>query len=175
MGDPVEQAATLDALSQRLRRPLRRFFEKRLGSQHAEIEDLVQEVFVRLAASREIRPGDRLDGYVFRTAVNLLHDYRRRRIRRDANAHEPFDEALHGGASDGVTPERKVLGAEAIERLVAALYGLPERTRNVWVLYHFEDMRHAEIASRLGMAQSTVEKHMSRANAHLLRRIDQFL
>lgn len=175
MGDSVELAATLEALSQRLRGPLRRFFEKRLGSRNGEIEDLVQEVFLRLAASPEIRPGERLEGYVFRTAVNLLHDYHRRRGRRAAAAHEPYDEVLHGNPPDQATPERELLGEEAVERLVAALHGLTERTRSVWVLYHFEDLPHAEIARQLGMAQSTVEKHMRRANAHLLKYIARFV
>jgi RNA polymerase sigma-70 factor (ECF subfamily) len=175
MGDSAELTATIEALSLRLRGPLRRFFEKRLGPQNAEIEDLVQEVFLRLAASQEIRPGERLDGYVFQTAMNLLRDRRRRQDHRNAQAHESYDEGQHGGVPDAVTPERAILGQEAVERLIAALYGLPERTRSVWVLYHFEDLPHLEIARRLGISQSTVEKHMSRANAHLLNYIDRFV
>jgi RNA polymerase sigma factor (sigma-70 family) len=50
---------------------------------------------------------------------------------------------------------------------------LPERTRAVWVLYHFEDLPHAEIARRLGIAVSTIEKHMGRASTHLLKRLDR--
>jgi RNA polymerase sigma factor (sigma-70 family) len=175
MGDSAKLTLTIEALSQRLRGPLRRFFEKRLGSRNEDIEDLVQEVFLRLAASQEIRLGERLEGYVFRTAMNLLLDYRRRLAHRAAQSHEPYDEVLHGSTPGGVTPEREFLGQEAIERLVAALRGLPERTRSVWVLYHIEDLPHAEIARQLGMAQSTVEKHMSRANAHLLKYSDRLI
>lgn len=174
MVDSIERAAAIEALSQRLRSPLRRFFEKRLGSRNEEIDDLVQEVFLRLAASQEMRPGERLDGYVFRTAMNLLRDYLRRLAHRAAQAHEPYEEVLHGSVPEGVTPERELLGQEAVERLVAALYGLPERTRNIWVLYHFEDLSHREIAEQLGIAASTIEKHMSRANAHLLKYLDRF-
>jgi RNA polymerase sigma factor (sigma-70 family) len=168
------ELVTIEKLSQRLRVPLRRFFEKRLG-RTAEIEDLVQEVFLRLARNKQLLPGERIDGYVFQIAVNLLRDRHRRLEARDAHAHEPYEEALHGGAAAAVTPEREVLGQEAIERLIAALYGLPERTRSVWVLYHFEDLPHAEIGRCLGMAQSTVEKHISRANAHLLNYVDRCL
>ncbi len=42
----------------------------------------------------------------------------------------------------------------------------------MFVLYHFEDYPHAEIARQLGIAVSTIEKHMGRANAHLLTRMD---
>jgi RNA polymerase sigma-70 factor (ECF subfamily) len=169
-----ERAATIDALSHRLRAPLRRFFEKRLKAEPAEIDDLVQEVFLRLAAAERIRPDERLDGYVFQTAANLLRDRQRRLVHRNVAGHEPFDEVQHSHVADGLTPERQVLGQEAVERLIAALYGLPERTRNVWVLYHLEDLPHVEIARRLNIAQSTVEKHMSRANALLLSTLEQF-
>jgi RNA polymerase sigma factor (sigma-70 family) len=168
MRDSAEQAVTIEALSQRLRGPLRRFFEKRIGRSE-EIEDLIQEVFVRLAAGARVEAAHDIEAYLFQTATNLLRDRGRRLAARAAGAHEPYDDMLHGGAAETLSPEREALGAEAIERLIAALYGLPERTRSVWVLYHFEDLPHREIARRLGMAQSTVEKHMSRANSHLLK------
>ena len=170
----AEREATIEALSQRLRTPLRRFFEKRLKAAPAEIEDLVQEEFLRLTAAERIRPSEHLDGYVFQTAANLLRDRHRRLVHRNLAGHEPFDEVQHGHVADGVTPERQVLGQEAVERLIAALYGLPERTRNVWVLYHLEDLPHVEIARQLSIAQSTVEKHMSRANAYLLKTLELF-
>jgi RNA polymerase sigma factor (sigma-70 family) len=166
----ADKASAVAALSRQFRAPLARFFEKRIGRQ-AEIEDLVQEVFLRLA-SGHIESVSQPEAYLFKTAANLLHDRQRRRAARATHAHEPYDEAVHGSA-DILGPERALLGAQAIEQLVAALYELPERTRAVWVLYHLEDLSHAEIARRLGIAVSTIEKHMSRASAHLLRRRDR--
>jgi RNA polymerase sigma factor (sigma-70 family) len=43
--------------------------------------------------------------------------------------------------------------------------------RTVFSLYHFEELSHAEIGEQLGIAVSTVEKNMTRANAHLLTRL----
>jgi len=43
----------------------------------------------------------------------------------------------------------------------------------VFSLYHFEELSHKEIARRLGIALSTVEKNIARANAHLLKRLDR--
>jgi len=48
---------------------------------------------------------------------------------------------------------------------------LPEKTAVIFSLYHFESVPQVEIARRLGMSLSTVEKHMGRANAHLLERL----
>jgi RNA polymerase sigma-70 factor (ECF subfamily) len=55
--------------------------------------------------------------------------------------------------------------------LVAAAHELPERTLEVFTLYHLHGLSHAQIAGRLGMAISTIEKHMARANVHLLARV----
>jgi DNA-directed RNA polymerase specialized sigma24 family protein len=41
----------------------------------------------------------------------------------------------------------------------------------IFSLYHFDSVPQVEIARRLSMSLSTVEKHMSRANAHLLQRL----
>jgi RNA polymerase sigma-70 factor (ECF subfamily) len=44
--------------------------------------------------------------------------------------------------------------------------------RVVWALYHLEDLTHHEIARRLGITVSAIEKHIGRANGHLLKRLD---
>jgi RNA polymerase sigma-70 factor (ECF subfamily) len=169
---PTDKTAAIDRLSRRFRAPLRRFFEKRIGRRQAEIEDLVQEVFLRLAGSGKIESVEQPEAYLFRTAANVLNDRWRRQTARSAEAHEPYDEAVHGSARETLCPERTLLGKQAIEQLVAALYELPERTRVVWALYHLEDLTHLEISRRLGITVSSIEKHIGRASGHLLKRLD---
>jgi len=164
----------VEALSVRFRAPLRRFFEKR-GILRDEVDDLVQEVFARLVGQPGLASMERLEAYLFATASNLLRDRYRRLQSQAAQAHEPYDEAVHGGLRSTEEPDRALLGAQIVERLVAALYELPERTRAVFTLYHLEDLPHREIAHRLDIAVSTIEKHVARANAHLLRRLEGFL
>jgi RNA polymerase sigma factor (sigma-70 family) len=171
LNGPADKVAAIEALSRRFRVPLERFFEKRIGRQ-AEIDDLVQEVFLHLAGGGRIESVDRPEAYLFRTAANVLNDRWRRLTVRAAESHEPYDEALHGNAQETPDPERALLGAQAIEQLVVALYELPERTRMVWALYHFEDLTHMEIGRRLGISVSTIEKHIGRASSHLLKRLD---
>lgn len=167
----ADKVTAVEDLSRRFRGPLARFFEKRIGRQ-SEVDDLVQEVFLHLAGGGKIESIERPEAYLFRTASNVLNDRWRRLSARAAEAHEPYDEAVHGSAQETLGPERALLGAQAMEQLVAALYELPERTRVVWVLYHFEDLPHLEIGKRLGIAVSTIEKHIGRASAHLLKRLD---
>jgi RNA polymerase sigma factor (sigma-70 family) len=162
----------LEALSRQFRAPLVRFFEKRIGRQ-SETEDLVQEVFVRLADGDRIESVQHMEAYLFKTAANLLRDRQRRLSARASDAHDPYEDEIHGLADEAPTPERTLAGAEAVQQVVTALQELPERTRNVWLLYHVDDLPHAAIARQLSIAISTIEKHLRRANLHLLKRVDR--
>jgi RNA polymerase sigma-70 factor (ECF subfamily) len=48
---------------------------------------------------------------------------------------------------------------------------LPARTRDVFVLRRLEGLPYNEIAKRLGLSVSAVEKHMLRATRHLVARV----
>lgn len=152
--------------------PLLRFFEKRIGRQ-PDVEDLVQEVFLRLAAGGQVESADRPDAYLFKTATSVLLDRQRRSSARAWREHDSYEEESHGSAIETLSPERTTVGTQTIEQLVTALYELPERTRVIWTLYHLENLAHVEIGRRLGIAVSTIEKHMGRANAYLLKRVDR--
>jgi len=166
----TDTAALLDAWAHRYRRALLRYFQKRAWTTAAvDLEDLVQEVFLRLAHRSDLGTIERADRYLFSTAASVLNDRWRRDAVRTVDTHESFDETLHGLAD--FPPERVLIGQEFVEALISAMEELPERTRTAFALYHFEEFPHARIASQLGMAISTVEKHMARANAHLLRRL----
>lgn len=170
-GDPERgPGAVMKSLSLRLRLPLKRYFTNRRVPSH-EVDDLVQEVFLRMSARGGVEHVERIEPYVFTTASNLLRDRHRHLTSQAAEAHVPYDDALHGSSRPAPEPDRIVLGTQLVTRLVEALYELPERTRTVFSLYHFEELTHAQIGEQLGMAISTVEKNMARANAHLLRRL----
>jgi RNA polymerase sigma-70 factor (ECF subfamily) len=161
-------ASGLQQLSVRYRLPLLRFFTRRLRNS-PDPDDLVQEVFVRLVRQSTLSGIQHLDGYVFQIAANVLRDHARRWGVRaeEANHAQLEDVEIEGGFS----PERVLLGEEALQRLVAALQELPEKTQAIFALYHFESVSQVEIARRLKMPVSTIEKHMGRANAHLLSRL----
>lgn len=162
----------IQTLSARFRVPLRRYFEKR-GVPRDEVDDLVQEVFARLTNRDGIESMERLEAYLFATASNLLHDRHRRLMSHAAGGHEPYEESIHGGLQDMPGPDRALLGVQLVEQLIAGLRELPERTRVIFTLYHLEDLPHRQIAQRLGIAVSTIEKHMARAHAHLIRKLER--
>src|SRR5262249_16307963 len=80
-----------------------------------------------------------------------------------------WDDGAAFAAHEEMSPER-VLGYEQeLERVLAALQQLPERTRDVLLLTRLELMRQTEVAEMFAISVSAVEKHIARALAHLAR------
>jgi RNA polymerase sigma-70 factor (ECF subfamily) len=106
------------------------------------------------------------EGYLYRTAESVLADrYRRRSVRR-ADAHIALEpEEHHAEDADAL---RALLAKERLRAVSASLMTLPERTRAVFVLRRLEGLRYGEIAARLKVSLSTVEKEMARAVDHLM-------
>jgi RNA polymerase sigma factor (sigma-70 family) len=138
---------------------LRRYFLKRAAA--ADVDDLVQDVLLRLQAHCNGSPIEHLDRYLFTVAANVLSDRARRRAVRRETAHESLQE-MHSPVEE-LTPERLLLDREALETVVAAIANLPPRTRDVFVLHRFEDMTCTDIAQQLGLSISAVEKHIMKA------------
>jgi RNA polymerase sigma-70 factor (ECF subfamily) len=147
---------------------LRRYFSKRVPL--GEVDDLVQEVFIRMQTHGDGPPIEHLDRYLFTVAASVLSDQARRRAVRRESAHETLQE-IHYPTED-VTPERVLLGREALEMVVAAIADLPARTRDVFVLHRFEEMSCTSIAEQLGISISTVEKHIMKALRVLHARLE---
>lgn len=146
--------------------PLERFFRRRVADP-AEVDDLVQEVFLRLARQSNVAAIENPHAYVFQTAANILRDSGRWSLSRRRAEHEPFEEAIHG--CEAISPERIASARQSVAALKAALAELPERTQTVFVLHRFEGLRYGEIAVTLGISVSAVEKHMMRAMSHIVR------
>ena len=159
-------------LDARFRRPLMSFFLRRLGSR-SEAEDLTQQVFVRVLS---VGPAamENPQAYIFTMAANLLRDRGRATTRRGVDAVVPPDaeliDDLMSTLVEDRSPERVLMGKEALADVLKALDELGERTRDIFILFRLESMKQAQIATLFGISQSTVEKHVMRAMAHLTLR-----
>lgn len=156
--------ATLAREAAPVRRWLTGYFRRRVANE-AEVEDLVQDVFARIVARDSDERVEHLGGYVMKTAASVLADRSRRRASRHADLHVAFDTERHG--DEEIDPERVLSGKEDLNAATAALLSLPERTRTVFILRRLEGWRHADIARRLGISVSAVEKQMVKAIRHL--------
>ena len=166
-----DEASQWENVALRYRAPLRGFFARRVRDA-ADVEDLIQEVFLRLVGRARGEPIEKVEQYLFQTAANVLRDSGRRSMVREGDAHESYDEAVHDVGSD-ITPERVLLGKESVTIVAAALRELPQRTRDVFVLRALERHKYAEIAAMLRVSTRAVEQHMAKALAHLGRALDR--
>jgi len=149
---------------QRFDTPLRAFLTRQTRSIH-DAEDLAQEVFLRLwrmGARSEIHS---LKAFAFKTASNLLKDRGRRaytRMMRNAVPTEELELPDFGGEPCGVLESLQTLAA-----IAATIAQLRPSTREAFLLYRLEACSHAQIAERMGISVSMVEKHVSGAMAAL--------
>jgi RNA polymerase sigma factor (sigma-70 family) len=160
----------LNHLDRRYRRPLVNYFEKRIRESY-DVEDLVQEVFIRLSHRQNLQEIEYLEGYIFQTAVNVMRDRARRQAVRKVHQHEPLEECEL--PTNDYSPERVLQGRQQLERAITALSELPDRTQQVFVLRLYEGLKQEEIATRLKMSVEGVRFHLRRAKAHITQSVEQ--
>ena len=142
---------------------LRRYFLKKVSA--AEADDLVQEVFAKLQARSSDTPVANVEGYLFRSAANVLISHYRAETGQGWARHRRMEEWLE--PHEDISPERTLLGKEAVERLVASLADMPARSREAFVLHRFEELSGPMIASRMGISLKAVEALLARAMRHV--------
>lgn len=155
------------------REDLRRFFQARLGGR-ADVEDLVQELYLKTqaVADEEI---DNPAAYLYRLASNLMLD-RLRRAKRAGARETEWRRANHAtvgvlDVADTPDAETAVIARQRLEKISQALTTLSPVTQQVFRLHKFEGLTHVETAARMGISRSAVEKHVSLALSHLLKRV----
>ena len=109
------------------------------------------------------------DAYVFQVAANLLKDRARRsKVRADFAAAEAPPDEVEEFETRSSDPERIEAARRSLAALVARLRELPERTREIFILYRIENVARRDIAQAYGLSLSTVEKEIARATAYLM-------
>jgi len=158
----------IKALAVRYGPAITAYFKRRV-TDPSDVEDLTQEVFLSLARRAELHTIDNIEGYIFRIAGNLIRNRGRLAGRRPDI--RPDGSATSDLLIEEISPERIMLGAEAWQVFVASLHELPERARTIFILNRFEQMSCREIAVRLGVSMSLVEKEMIKTIAFLRGRL----
>ena len=149
----VEDVLPLEPALMRL---LRRYWRRA-----DDVPDLRQEVYMRVyeGAARDGLPSATA-AYVFRTARNLLIDQARRARVVSFDLVAELEE-LPEAPRDEWSPERIAAARAELRLLERALEALPPRCREVVSLRRIDGLSQKDIAARLGIAEGTVEKHVT--------------
>ena len=147
---------------------LRRYFVRRANT--ADAEDLVQDVFVLLQARESGAAIENVEGYLFRTAANVLaRRYGQGRWRWGSQV--PLEHVR--GLADELSPERILMGKETLERVLRGLDDLPPRAAQAFFLYRFEHLSQEAVARRMGVSIKAVEKFVRRAVRQLMEQAER--
>lgn len=138
---------------------LRRYFRRRVREE--DVDDLVQDVFVRLQSAQSDDAVENVEGYLFATAHNVLANQYRGRAARAVSLHQEWGEDVE--AADPLSPERIAIGREEYQRVVSAISNLPPRTREAFEMNRFENLTYQLIAKRMGISRNSVKDLMRRA------------
>jgi RNA polymerase sigma-70 factor (ECF subfamily) len=125
----------------------------------ADVDDLLQEVYVRVCESARQRIPEPTKPFVFTIARNLLID----RVRRERII--PIEAVSDLDAleieKDEPGPERSAIARDELRRLQGALDRLPARAREAIVLKQVDGLSRREIAERMGIGEGTVKQYVA--------------
>jgi len=162
---PAKAGTELPALVDEYGPALRRYFFRKVPP--SEVEDLVQTVFLNMHRRASADPLESVERYLFRVAAHVLA-----RRHRDGPARLGYrvDELVE--PIEDISPERILIGRQALDRLRVALADLPPKTREAFILHRYEEMTYAAIAARLQISVSGVEKLIIRALRQLRQAVE---
>ena len=131
-----------------------------------DADDLVQEAYVVLAELDSVDHIHNPKAYLFQTAHSIILQLLRRDRVVSIVAIADVEELQM--CADAPGPEQQASSRQELLRVAEAIESLPAQCGEVFRLRKVEDLSQREVALRLGLAESTVEKHMARATRLLM-------
>ncbi|HKB89038.1 MAG TPA: sigma-70 family RNA polymerase sigma factor [Opitutaceae bacterium] len=139
--------------------PLRRYLARMLGNT-AEAQDVAHDAYVRVYPTMMKAQPEKPEALLYVTARRLaINRLKRRSI--SPFSQEAANMDLASSCAPGVA--QQVMARQELRLLEQAIAELPPGCRAVLLLRKIESLSHREIADRLGIAVSTVEKQYARA------------
>jgi len=128
----------------------------------ADAEDAVQETFLRVLRHRDTL-GEVRDHRVWliRIVWNIVLDRKRRAKTRPET--DDVNDLARVLPADGLSAEQRTAAVQHHARVLSCVDRLPVKEREVMVLSAFEELTSVEIASVLGITESSVRSRLFRA------------
>ncbi|AUO66008.1 RNA polymerase subunit sigma-70 [Citrobacter freundii complex sp. CFNIH2] len=134
----------------------------RTGTVHVA-QDITQDIYFKIfKVANEFPAYEDARNYLIRVALNASSDYRRTEQRRV----QILNAALHMFENYSPSPEDNHYSIEKINLLDSTLSTLPEKCREILYLSRVDGLTHKEIAQKMGISVSLVEKYAVRTLLH---------
>lgn len=148
----------------------------RLTGSREHVDDLAQDVFLRLHRALPSFRGDALlTTYLHRIVVNVAQDEWKRQKREDRRSTSLSDDVSTWEerlAHPEPNAEQQLATRELQARLEEELTQLSAVERSVLVLYHQEERSYQQIAESLRLPIGTVRTHLHRGRSKLRNALD---
>lgn len=140
-----------------------------------QAEDIVQDAFASLWETRERIKGSNIVPYIFVFVRNaclnqLKHQVVRQQFEAEILKELEVTETLYR-LDMAHQSELPLLCEEIQQQIDKVLSELPERTRQIFVLSRFEGLKNREIAEKLHISHTAVERHLSKAIQRFSRQL----
>ena len=124
-------------------------------------EELLNIAFLRLQRYSADHPVKDPHAFLLQTARNLLIDNHRR---EQTSARYVADILQVSEDRDETPLQDEVFASRArLERVKSGLDRLPPKTREIFLMYRLDELKCPEIARRMDLSVSSVEKHIAKA------------
>ncbi|MEM8559359.1 MAG: sigma-70 family RNA polymerase sigma factor [Bacteroidota bacterium] len=152
---------------------LRRHVGRMVRNQR-EVEDLVQEAFIKAFSSlASYSPSFAFSTWLYKIATNHTIDYLRKKKLPTFSIDKPIQakdgEVRYELPDQTYRPDQHVVQDQRRELIEAAIEQLPEKYHRVIVMRHQQELSYEEIAEALDLPLGTVKAHIFRARAQLYK------
>jgi len=144
---------------------LRRFLASRLRHSAADVEDLVQEVFLRLLRIDRHETIRSPESYLFMVAFHVLHQHllRRAAVPETVEITEFINEI---GSAPQDDPAALAETQQQLRDLQSVLQQLPAKAQAVLILHRRDGYSLEEIGKLLGFSRANAAKYLGKALLH---------
>ena len=142
-----------------------------------DAKDITQEVLIKLWNHLDNVPAQAAKSWLLQVTTNLCIDFSRRKRELSASA------LAVNLQRDGISveqedcrpnPEQEMINLDAKEKLLHAIYQLPEKVRLVIIMREIEDLKYDDIAKALEMPINSVKAYLFRGRKLLFEKLKPF-
>lgn len=139
----------------------------RMLGRETDVADLTQEIFAKALASEQSFDPERVRGWLYRIATNVVYRHLRdSKLRREKERHVAMRrEAARSGN------EAELERREAQQVLQEQLAELPDEARSLLVMHYYNGLSQREIAGVLGIPRTTVADRLRKGLKQLRGRL----
>lgn len=145
-------------------------FAYQLGNRRDEIEDITQEVFIRVYRFLDQFTQAKFTTWLYKITLNVTRDMARK---RSQNLKKVF-RFQQQPQEDHPQVETHLLQSEEDRMLHICLQTLNEKYRTPIILFYFHDKKYEEIAEIMSISLSTVKTRILRGKTMLRKAVEEF-